>query len=240
MASTSGSPNLSGASEHGFWNGALAFSNIATDEAIGGAPQAGSSATSSGASQPAVSMPAGAAAGSSGASQPAVPMAPLRQSLSPCGLPSHWNGDAENVWGYVKLMGAGNGEHYALPGVGEAPDFKVPLHAFKAQDLVGKYLVPIGWNEKGEYTFKREEPGGAVELSASPVSCFLPSEIKPGQEAAAIYSYGCLSRVADEDSVVRVKFALHEEKAPAIEVPCAEVDEVKTPRTPSSVGSDIQ
>ena len=79
-----------------------------------------------------------------------------------------------------------------------------------------------------------------MELSPAPVSCFVrrnkPGEEQTGEEPV-VYSYGCLSRVADEDSVVGVKFGYHEDKAPAIEHPCADVDEVETPETPSSVAS---
>ena len=137
---------------------------------------------------------------------------------------------------YVQLRGIVSGTHFALPGIGAPPDFKVPVRAFRAEDLVGKYLVAVGWNEVGEYNYKRKEPGGEVERSQAPVSCFIPTKPKPGQEAA-IYSYGCLLEVADAESWVGVKFAYHEEKLPAIVRPCADVQEVATPRTPSSCGS---
>ena len=159
-----------------------------------------------------------------------------RMALS-CSLPSN-KMDLEQKRGYVQLRNPFSGTHYALPGVGKAPDFKVPLHAFQAQDIVGKKLVAVGWNEDGVYTYKRKEPDGELELSDAPVSCFVPIEPERGQEGA-IYSYGCLSQVADTDCWVGVKFAYEEEKLPAIERPCADLEGVKTPPTPSSASSVV-
>ena len=152
-----------------------------------------------------------------------------------CSLPPDQM-ELEDQRPYVKLRGLCSATHFALAGIGAAPDFKVPVDRFRAEDIVGKYLVAVGLNEDGEYTYKRKKATGKVELSDAPVSCFVPTKIEPGQEAA-IYSYGCLLQVADADSWVGVKFAYHEEKLPAIERACADVREVRTPETPSSCGS---
>ena len=134
--------------------------------------------------------------------------------------------DLEHKRGYVQLRNPFSGIHYALPGVGKAPHFKVPIHAFQAQDIVGKYLVAIDWNEDGVYTYKRKEPNGELELSNAPVNCFMAIQLRRGQEGA-IYSYGCLSKVAGTDSWVGVKFGHEEEKLSPIERPCADVEGVK-------------
>ena len=50
---------------------------------------------------------------------------------------------------YVSLWDPLNGERYRLEGVGEAPDFLVPVKAFKAEDILDKYLVKLTRTEKG-------------------------------------------------------------------------------------------
>ena len=49
---------------------------------------------------------------------------------------------------YVSLWDPLNGERYRLEEVGEAPDFLVPVKAFKAEDIVGHHLVKLTWTKK--------------------------------------------------------------------------------------------
>ena len=72
---------------------------------------------------------------------------------------------------YVSLWDPLNGERYRLEEVGEAPDFLVPVKAFRAENILGQYLVKLTRTEKGWAELLDETTKKRV-LSHAPVSAF--------------------------------------------------------------------
>ena len=72
----------------------------------------------------------------------------------------------------VSLVGAMNGERWCFPGVGNAPEFLVPVRRFLAEQILGKYLVKLTRKQSGRAPL-RDEATGEVVLSRAPVSAFV-------------------------------------------------------------------
>ena len=123
---------------------------------------------------------------------------------------------------YVSLWDPLNGERYRLKGVGEAPEFLVPVKAFKAENILGQYLVKLTRTEKGWAELLDETTKKRV-LSHAPVSAFA-SEHHP-------YLGGSLASIANEHGEVSVKFSHEREIAHFEETPCADLSCVSTPRS---------
>ena len=104
---------------------------------------------------------------------------------------------------YVSLWDPLNGERYCLEEVGEAPDFLVPVKAFRAENILGQYLVKLTRTEKGWAELLDETTKKRV-LSHAPVSAFA-SEHQ--------YLGGSLASVANEHGYVFVKFSHEREIA---------------------------
>ena len=59
---------------------------------------------------------------------------------------------------HVSLVGAPAGERYCFPGVGNPPDFLVPVRRYQAQDIKNRYLVQLsGFKKDGRYTEMRRQ-----------------------------------------------------------------------------------
>ena len=114
---------------------------------------------------------------------------------------------------YVSLWDPLNGERYRLKGVGEEPGFLAPVEAFKAENILGEYLVKLTWTEKGWAELLDETTKKRV-LSHAPVSAFA-SEHQ--------YLGGSLASVANEHGEVFVKFSHEREIAHFEEKPCADL-----------------
>ena len=123
---------------------------------------------------------------------------------------------------YVSLWDPLNGERYRLQEVGEAPDFLVPVKAFKAENILGQYLVKLTRTEKGWAELLDETTKKRV-LSHAPVSAFA-SEHHP-------YLGGSLASIANEHGEVFVKFSHKREIAHFEETPRANLALVLTPRS---------
>ena len=79
---------------------------------------------------------------------------------------------------YVSLVGAVHGERWCFPGVGKPPEFLVPLRAFRAEDILGKYLVKLTRQQEG-WALLRDEATGETVLSLALVSAFVGGDGLP-------------------------------------------------------------
>ena len=137
----------------------------------------------------------------------------------------------------VKFYGARNEksktmERYCYAGVGGVDnDWSIPIHAFKMQDLIGKRLVMLERRFGIEgYQIARDSKGVVIE-SEAPVSGFVA---RNGDARC----YGELMEVADDYQMVHVTFNMTPVKEKWENVAKANLDEVKTPDTPSTPRSD--
>ena len=136
--------------------------------------------------------------------------------------------EAQRKHPYVSLWGARHGDRWCLPGVGGAPGFLVPVHKFRAEQIVNRrYLLKLTWTKHG-LAFLED---GTQELvrSPRPVSAFRGKD-------NTMYMHGSLANIADDEGRVFVFFDDVSPPAPFQEIPCADLDHVPTP--PSSSSSD--
>ena len=98
----------------------------------------------------------------------------------------------------VSLVGAMNGERWCFPGVGNAPEFLVPVRRFLAEQILGKYLAKLTRKQSG-WEPLRDEARGDVVLSLAPVSAFVGGDGCP-------YMSGSLARIANDEGMVFVMF----------------------------------
>ena len=104
---------------------------------------------------------------------------------------------------YVTLWGALHGGRWCFPGVGRPPDFLVQVHKWRAEDIVGRYLVKLTRNKEGGWAPLRDETEKLV-LSPRPVSAFVGKEGRP-------YKYGSLAKIANDEGMV---FMFFDHKSP--------------------------
>ena len=116
---------------------------------------------------------------------------------------------------YVSLVGAVHGERWCIPGVGKPPEFLVPLRAFRAEDILGKYLVKLTRQQEG-WALLRDETTGELVLSLAPVSAFVGGGGRP-------YMYGTLARIANDEGVVFVMFDHVSPPAHFEDIECADL-----------------
>ena len=81
---------------------------------------------------------------------------------------------------HVSLVGALAGERYCLLGVGEPPDFLVPVRSFQAEEIINKYLVRLLRTQEG-WAIHRNAETGEPTLSLSPVTAFIGKDGRPYQ-----------------------------------------------------------
>ena len=134
---------------------------------------------------------------------------------------------------HVKLRGAFNGEHYGLPGVGEASaHFAVPTGTFRIQEIVGQYLVRLEEKPGSGFSVQRKkysegdtnDEKGSVVPSPAPVCHLLDGVGK-------VRTHGSLAHLADEQNFVLVCFGHAKSVEECFDIPCADVDGVSTPPT---------
>ena len=94
---------------------------------------------------------------------------------------------------HVGLVGAPAGERYCFPGVGQPPDFLVPVRSFQAEEIINKYLVRLVWTREG-WAILRNAETGELTLSPWPVTAFIGKDNRP-------YQYGCLANIANEEGL---------------------------------------
>ena len=124
---------------------------------------------------------------------------------------------------YVSLVGAVHGERWCFPGVGKPPEFLVPLRAFRAEDILGKYLVKLTRQQEG-WALLRDEATGETVLSLAPVSAFVGGDGLP-------YMYGTLARIANDEGAVFVMFNAKSPPPYFEDIKCADLGGVTTPRS---------
>ena len=136
---------------------------------------------------------------------------------------------------HVKLRGAINGERFALPGVGDAStDFAVPTKAFQIQKIVGRHLVTLEKTPSGSLAVQRKKNSegdtnnkkAPVVLSPAPVCHLLDS-------LGNVRTHGNLDALADEENFVQVFFHHTRSVEECVDIPCANVEDISTPETPS-------
>ena len=123
---------------------------------------------------------------------------------------------------HVSLVGAPAGERYCFPGVGQPPDFLVPVRSFQAEEIINKYLVRLVWTREGWAILTNAETG-ELTLSPSPVTAFIGKDNRP-------YQYGCLANIANEEGMVFVMFGDTPLLVSFEDKGCRDLDDVDTPR----------
>ena len=157
-----------------------------------------------------------------GASQPAtnaVPTGGASRPTSGASLVEH--AEEHHKPSHVSLVGATHGERWCFPGVGKPPDFLVPVRAFRAEDILGKYLVKLTRQQEG-WTLLRDEATAQLVLSPAPVSAFVGGDRRP-------YMYGTLARIANDEGMVVVMFDHVSPLAHFEDIECVDLDGVTTP-----------
>ena len=101
------------------------------------------------------------------------------------------------------------------------PEFLVPLRAFRAEDILGKYLVKLTRQQEG-WALLRDETTGELVLSPALVSAFVGGGGRP-------YMYGTLARIANDEGVVFVMFDHVSPLAHFEDIECEDLDGVRTP-----------
>ena len=127
---------------------------------------------------------------------------------------------------YVKLSDADNGRRYALPDVGEAPEYAVPTSAFHAEEIISQRLHLLAWTENG-WEKRLDETSGTPLLTEKAVAGFR-------DRTNGIRCYGNLGVIANEAGMAVVEFGdeplLEESDLP----PCCDVGGEATPRSDGS------
>ena len=129
--------------------------------------------------------------------------------------------EAKRKHPYVTLWGARHGDRWCVPGVGHPPGFLVPVHKFRAEDMVGRYLVKLTWQKDEGWAPLRDETKFLV-LSPRPVSAFVGKDRRP-------YMYGSLALIANDEGMVLMNFDHVSPPAHFEEKACAALDGVSTP-----------
>ena len=132
-------------------------------------------------------------------------------------------GDRGTGFAHVSLVGALAGERYCFPGVGNPPDFLVPVQRYQAQDIMNSYLVRLLRIQEG-WAIHRNAETRDPTLSPSPVTAFIGKDDRP-------YQYGCLAKIANEEGTVFVMFGDTPLPVSFEEKECGDLDDVETPRS---------
>ena len=72
---------------------------------------------------------------------------------------------------HVKPVDAKNDRRYALPDVGEEPEYAVPTRAFHAEEIISQRLHLLAWTENG-WEKRLDETSGMPLLTEKPVAGF--------------------------------------------------------------------
>ena len=117
-------------------------------------------------------------------------------------------------------MSASN-KGWCFPRVGEPPEFLVPVRAFQAEDILGKYLVKLA-KHQGGCALQMDEATRQPVFSPAPVSAFVGKDGRP-------YMYGTLARIADDDGRVLIMFNHISPPALVEDKECADLSGISTP-----------
>ena len=120
--------------------------------------------------------------------------------------------------GYVRLIGADDGNRYCLPGAGYPPFYFVPTRAFEGKDLLGKKLIAL--EEDGKYA---KNAAGELELSDM-VAGFINADGVP-------QLYGIFESIATATRDVRVVFGPTYLQEPVEDVGMPDLEGVATPNS---------
>ena len=101
----------------------------------------------------------------------------------------------------------------------------MPAHLFQLQEIVGRYLIKLMLASDGSH-FIEERHDGKLVLSKAPVSGF----VSPKQE---IRTYGPMLGVLHRDGALEVCFGREKLREACEYKPCADLDDVSTPRSDS-------
>ena len=132
-------------------------------------------------------------------------------------------GDRGTGFAHVSLVGALAGERYCFPGVGNPPDFLVPVQRYQAQDIMNSYLVRLLRIQEG-WAIHRNAETREPTLSPSPVTAFIGKDDRP-------YQYGCLAKIAKKEGMVFVMFGDTPLPVSFEDKGCRDLDDVDTPRS---------
>ena len=119
-----------------------------------------------------------------------------------------------------------SGSLYSFPGVcTKKNQWTMPAHLFQLQEIVGRYLIKLMLASDGSH-FIEERHGGKLVLSKAPVSGF----VSPKQE---IRTYGPMFGALHPDGALAVCFGREKLREACEYKPCADLDDVSTPRSDS-------
>ena len=128
---------------------------------------------------------------------------------------------------HVKLVDAENGKRYALPEVGEAPEYAVPTRAFRAEEIIARRLHLLVWTEENGWEKQLDKTTGEPSHTEKPVAGFLDS-------TKCIRRYGNLGLLANEAGMVTVILGDEPRQEEFESTPCGDVSGVRTPRSDES------
>ena len=135
---------------------------------------------------------------------------------------------------HVKLIGAEDGRRYALPDVGEAPEYAVPTRAFQAEEIISQRLHRLVGRRRRRRTTQKvwekhfDETSGRPSLTEKPVAGFL-------DRTKRVRLYGNLGMIANEAGMVAVVFGDEPLQEESESKPCCDVSGESTPRSDGSV-----
>ena len=124
---------------------------------------------------------------------------------------------------HVNLIGAEDGQRYALPDVGEASDYAVPTKAFQVEDIISRRLHRLVWSQNG-WEKHIDETSGRPSLTEKLVAGFL-------DRTNRVRLYGNLGMLANDAGMVAVVFGDEPRQEESESKPCCDVSGVRTPRS---------
>ena len=124
---------------------------------------------------------------------------------------------------HIKLIGAEDGQRYALPDVGEEPEYAVPTGAFQIEEIITRRLHRLARTQNG-WEKQVDVISGEPVLTGKPVAgCRDCTE--------RIRCYGDFGMIVNEEGMVAVIFGdtpLQEESSSK---PCGSIMDIDTPRS---------
>ena len=126
---------------------------------------------------------------------------------------------------HVKLID-GCGRRFALPGVGEGPDWAIPVKVFRMEGFVSKLLHCLEQTAEGMTKFRTDADGRRL-LTIDPVAGFW--QVDGGRRIPRCY--GSLAEIANEKGEVVVEFGSTRLQEEFTQEPCRDVRETPTPRS---------
>ena len=129
---------------------------------------------------------------------------------------------------HVKLIWEEDGRRYALPDVGEAPEYAVPTRAFQAKEIISQRLHLLVWTEENGWEKHIDETSGRPSLAEKPIAGFW-------DRTKRVRCYGNLGMIANVAGMVAVVFGAEPLQEESESKPCCDVSGESTPRSDGSV-----